>query len=158
MKNLRETTRKIIYALLTVVMVVSLAIAGAIVAIDLVDLWRAGSVSNDVRELYRPGASDGWLAALTGAASAEEAAPAAKNSPGEELLAPEELPDVQEDFLLLYEKNPDVIGWLTAGETIDLPVVQRDNEYYLSHNYFGEWDSNGTVFGKIEIEQKGAKM
>ena len=51
MKNLRETTRKIIYALLTVVMVVSLAIAGAIVAIDLVDLWRAGSVSNDVREL-----------------------------------------------------------------------------------------------------------
>lgn len=66
MKNLRETTRKIIYALLTVVMVVSLAIAGAIVAIDLVDLWRAGSVSNDVRELYRPGASDGWLAALTG--------------------------------------------------------------------------------------------
>ena len=114
MKNLRETTRKIIYALLTVVMVVSLAIAGAIVAIDLVDLWRAGSVSNDVRELYRPGASDGWLAALTGAASAEEAAPAAKNSPGEELL--------------------------------DLPVVQRDNEYYLSHNYFGEWDSNGTVF------------
>ena len=91
MKNLRETTRKIIYALLTVVMVVSLAIAGAIVAIDLVDLWRAGSVSNDVRELYRPGASDGWLAALIGAASAEEAAPAAKNSPGEELLAPEEL-------------------------------------------------------------------
>ena len=68
MKNLRETTRKIIYALLTVVMVVSLAIAGAIVAIDLVDLWRAGSVSNDVRELYRPGASDGWLAALIGAA------------------------------------------------------------------------------------------
>ena len=133
MKNLRETTRKIIYALLTVVMVVSLAIAGAIVAIDLVDLWRAGSVSNDVRELYRPGASDGWLAALIGAASAEKAAPAAKNSPGEELLAPEELPDVQEDFLLLYE-------------TIDLPVVQRDNEYYLSHNYFGEWDSNGTVF------------
>lgn len=61
MKNLRETTRKIIYALLTVVMVVSLAIAGAIVVIDLVDLWRAGSVSNDVRELYRPGASDGWL-------------------------------------------------------------------------------------------------
>lgn len=105
MKNLRETTRKIIYALLTVVMVVSLAIAGAIVAIDLVDLWRAGSVSNDVRELYRPGASDGWLAALIGAASAEEAAPAAKNSPGEELLAPEELPDVQEDFLLLYEKT-----------------------------------------------------
>lgn len=146
MKNLRETTRKIIYALLTVVMVVSLAIAGAIVAIDLVDLWRAGSVSNDVRELYRPGASDGWLAALIGAASAEEAAPAAKNSPGEELLAPEELPDVQEDFLLLYERNPDVIGWLTAGETIDLPVVQRDNEFYLSHNYFGEWDSNGTVF------------
>ena len=53
---------------------------------------------------------------------------------------------MQEDFARLYEENPDVIGWLTAGETIDLPVVQRDNEYYLSHNYFGEWDSNGTVY------------
>ena len=89
-------------------------------------------------------------AALIGAASAEEAAPAAKNSPGEELLAPEELPDVQEDFLLLYEKNPDVIGWLTAGETIDLPVVQRDNEFYLSHNYFGEWTATAPCFSMKE--------
>lgn len=146
MKNLNETTRKIIYALLTVVMVISLVIAGAIVAIDLVDLWRAGNVSNEVQQLYRPGASGGWLAALIGAASAEEEIPLAEDGAREETLAPVELPDVQEDFLLLYEKNPDVIGWLTAGETIDLPVVQRDNEYYLSHNYFGEWDSNGTVF------------
>ena len=71
MKNLNETTRKIIYALLTVVMVISLVIAGAIVAIDLVDLWRAGNVSNEVQQLYRPGASSGWLTALIGAASAE---------------------------------------------------------------------------------------
>lgn len=146
MSKLNETTRKTLYVLLTVVMVVSLGIAGAIVAIDLVDLWRAGSVSSEVQQLYRPGASGGWLSALIGAASAEEAVPAAENDIRDERFAPVEPPDIQEDFLLLYEKNPDVIGWLTAGETIDLPVVQRDNEYYLSHNYFGEWDSNGTVF------------
>lgn len=143
MGNLNETTRKTLYVLLTVVMIVSLVIAGAIVAVDLVDLWRADSVSNEVRQLYRPGASGGWLSALIGSASAEEEVP---DGLQEEPLAPVELPDVQEDFLLLYEENPDVIGWLTAGETIDLPVVQRDNEYYLNHNYFGEWDSNGTVF------------
>lgn len=44
------------------------------------------------------------------------------------------------------KKTPTSSAGSPAGETIDLPVVQRDNEYYLSHNYFGEWDSNGTVF------------
>lgn len=146
MNNLNETTRKLIYVLLTIVMVISLIIAGTIVAIDLVDLWRASSVSNEVQQLYRPGASSGWLATLIGTASAEQEIAAPEDSIGEEALAPVELPDVQEDFLQLFERNPDVIGWLTAGETIDLPVVQRDNEYYLSHNYFGELDSNGTVF------------
>ena len=146
MSNRNETTRKILYVLLTVVMVVALAVAGVIVGIDLVDMWRAGSVNDEVKQLYRPGASSFWLRAWIGTASAEEETPAAEDAGQDAMLAPVELPNVQEDLARLYEENPDVVGWLTAGETIDLPVVQRDNEYYLSHNYFGEWDSNGTVF------------
>ena len=62
-------------------------------------------------------------------------------------------PPIQNDFQALYEVNPDVIGWLTAGEVIDYPVVQRDNEAYLSINFYGKKDANGALFlheaGKI---------
>lgn len=53
---------------------------------------------------------------------------------------------VQEDFLKLYEANKDIVGWLKAGDRIDDPVVQRDNDYYLTHNFYGKSDSNGTLF------------
>ncbi len=44
--------------------------------------------------------------------------------------------------------NPDVIGWLKVNETnIDYPVVQAsDNDYYLKHNLYNEYDKNGWVF------------
>ena len=54
MSNRNETTRKILYVLLTVVMVASLTVAALIVGVDLVDTWRAGSVSDEVRQLYGP--------------------------------------------------------------------------------------------------------
>lgn len=75
MSNRNETTRKILYVLLTVVMVAALAVAGVIVGIDLVDMWRAGSVNDEVKQLYRPGASSFWLRAWIGTASAEEEPP-----------------------------------------------------------------------------------
>lgn len=58
----------------------------------------------------------------------------------------EETPEIQQDFLKLYEANADVVGWLRAGENIDDPVVQRDNEYYLEHSFYGKSDSNGALF------------
>lgn len=144
MRNRNETLRKGIWVLLTLVIIVSLAVAAAIVAVDVVDMWRADAVEEEVRQLYQPTASSGWLSALLGSARAEESPPLEEGQA--EASAPAVLPAVQEDFLPLYQANPDVIGWLTAGESIDLPVVQRDNEYYLDHNFFGEKDSNGTVF------------
>lgn len=138
-------TQKTLYALLTVIMTAALIVAGVLIAMELVDMWRARTVREEVQELYYPEKSswiDSWW---LGAASAEEARTEG-NENLEDALLPTELPPVQEDFAKLYERNPDVIGWLTAGEDLDLPVVQRDNEYYLSHNFFGEPDSNGTLF------------
>lgn len=49
-------------------------------------------------------------------------------------------------FEALYAENPDVIGWLWVGENISLPVVQRDNEYYLEHDFNGNSRDAGTLF------------
>ena len=46
----------------------------------------------------------------------------------------------------LYEINPDIIGWVRAGELADEPVVFRDNEFYLDHDFRGEYSGIGTVF------------
>lgn len=58
------------------------------------------------------------------------------------------IPDILPDYQLLYEKNPQIVGWIKIGDTIiDYPVMQTtDNEFYLNHNFDGEEDRNGCIF------------
>ena len=56
------------------------------------------------------------------------------------------LPPVMDEFTTLKGMYPDIIGWLYSGSLIDLPVMQRDNDYYLSHNYKGEESNAGALF------------
>ena len=58
----------------------------------------------------------------------------------------QEAPSVAADLADAYAQNDDLVGWLKAGEEIDLPVVQSDNTYYLDHGFTGEEDRNGTLF------------
>lgn len=57
-------------------------------------------------------------------------------------------PPPQESFAELLRYNPDTVGYLSIGEIVDLPVVQRenDNEYYLTHAYSGEETREGALF------------
>ena len=57
-------------------------------------------------------------------------------------------PPPQESFAELLRYNPDTVGYLSIGEIVDLPVVQRenDNEYYLTHAYSGEEAREGALF------------
>lgn len=54
--------------------------------------------------------------------------------------------EVEEDFAELFEVNNDLVGWLTVGDVVDLPVTQYDNTYYLDHDFYGKEDQAGTVF------------
>lgn len=47
----------------------------------------------------------------------------------------------------LLERNPDTVGWLyIPGGVVDLPVVYRDNTYYLDHDFYGKKSRSGTLF------------
>ena len=50
------------------------------------------------------------------------------------------------DFEGLRALNGDAVGWLRAGDCIDLPVVQGDNDFYLSHGFDRRSDINGALF------------
>ena len=53
-----------------------------------------------------------------------------------------------EKFAAAYEVNPEIVGWLTIPNTnINLPVMQHeDNDFYLDHNFEGEYDTIGVPF------------
>lgn len=59
-----------------------------------------------------------------------------------------EVPDILPEYQMLYEKNPDLVGWIKIDNTvIDYPVMQTtDNEYYLNHDFDKENDKNGSIF------------
>lgn len=58
------------------------------------------------------------------------------------------------DFDGLLKLNPDAAGWISIdGLGISYPVVRgKDNEYYLSHTFYGEENKCGSIF--MEAENK----
>lgn len=59
----------------------------------------------------------------------------------------EDTAPISEDFQELRSMNPDIMGWITAGDNINYPVVRGEDEsFYLNHNFFGEKDLNGSIF------------
>ena len=64
------------------------------------------------------------------------------------------------DFKSLQAQNPDVVAWLYCeGTPIDYPVVQgKDNDFYLSHDYTGDYNINGSIFvdsaDKLAVDSK----
>lgn len=54
--------------------------------------------------------------------------------------------DVPDKAAELYRQNNDLAGWLYIRGVVSLPVVYRDNTYYLNHSFSGEKNSGGTLF------------
>ncbi|MCH5282009.1 MAG: class B sortase [Lachnospiraceae bacterium] len=59
-----------------------------------------------------------------------------------------EEPIMLEQYVKLYDENPDLAGWITIeGTKIDYPVMQsEDDEYYLHRNFYGTRDGYGCLF------------
>ena len=58
------------------------------------------------------------------------------------------------DFDYLSDCNPDTVAWLWIPDTnIDYPVVQsKDNETYMSRDFYGEEKKSGTIFLDFQSE------
>lgn len=55
--------------------------------------------------------------------------------------------EILPEYKELHKKYPDLIGWVKIeGTSIDLPVMQTVDDFYLHHNMDGEEDINGTLF------------
>lgn len=59
-----------------------------------------------------------------------------------------------DQYMELYQINPDLRGWLTIdGTEIDYPVMQsEDNDYYLEHSFYGKKNKYGCLFVKDFVD------
>ena len=46
----------------------------------------------------------------------------------------------------LREKNNDLVAWIQIPDVLDLPIVYRDNDYYLTHDFNKKKNTSGTLF------------
>lgn len=47
----------------------------------------------------------------------------------------------------MLAENPDTVAWINIpGGVVNLPVVYRDNTYYLDHDFYGRESISGTLF------------
>ena len=82
----------------------------------------------------------------------EETAPAVQNTiqPKIEAVRTTKYHQVGGDALpemeALYQDNRDLIGWLRMEGILDLPVVYKDNSYYLTRDFYKNKSASGTLF------------
>lgn len=63
-------------------------------------------------------------------------------------LEPWRTPEILPAYRRLRERNSDLVGWLTIERLyrVDIPIVQRDQTYYLRRDFDGKPNMNGTAF------------
>lgn len=63
-------------------------------------------------------------------------------------VRPNQKPEILMTYQALWERNNDLVGWLNvrALPQVDIPVVQRDQTYYLRRDFDGRENINGTAF------------
>jgi sortase B len=61
------------------------------------------------------------------------------------------------DYLALFEKNNDMVGYIRIGDTkVDYSVLQTDNnEFYLDHDFDGNPSRGGWIFADFRNKFKG---
>ena len=78
-----------------------------------------------------------------------------------EMLPPGKVEDIHDEngilleYAPLYERNPDVAGWLTIeGTKINYPVMHTPGrtDYYLQRNFNGEYSGWGCIYAREECD------
>ena len=57
-------------------------------------------------------------------------------------------------FKALQKESKYIVGWLTLGSLLDEPVVQKDNEYFLTRDAKGKENVNGALFLDASVSLK----
>lgn len=118
------------------------------------DYVSARNAAGDLRGVYYAPAEE--TAPPAAAAPTETPAAVAEVPPPAATPLPDHLPvvrypdnpraQVNERFARLRSEYGDIVAWLTIEGLLDEAVVQRDNIYYMTHDFRGRNNVNGALF------------
>jgi len=136
--NKSFSSKKIIIIIASVVLVCSLAY----LAYYIIQEQKSAKLEDDLARRHSETVviTEATTASETEAPQTEEAVETTTSAP-----EPLEVLDSMQGFI---SENADTAGWITVGGTsIDNIVVQTDNnDYYLDHDFYGNYSQPGTVF------------
>ena len=146
-KQNNNNSRKKLSRLITIVAVLLITTALALLGWRLWQLNIQKTSEKNVRDLYEPDATPTPVPETT-------ATPYLR--PGEPTPAPTATPEpyVIPKFHKLVEANPDTVGWLTIPNTdIDHVVMQGDDNYfYLDHTFYEDRSTAGSMTLDFRID------
>lgn len=60
---------------------------------------------------------------------------------------PQEVKGMLSQYKELFALNQDIVGWINIADgKLSTPVMQKDNEYYLTHDFYKNYSKHGAVF------------
>ena len=125
---------------------VLLLLIGGVQLIRYYGSYREEAALNDRLQQIRTDIAEGKAQAGTeadAAADSQGAGQAANQDPEAALTPLEQSAALQQ---AMADINPDYIGWLELPDTtISYPVVWRDNDYYINHDFEGKANSHGAI-------------
>lgn len=120
--------------------VVSFALFGIAELRDIITTRQMQDLANQVEDTTNDAEDE--LASDKGSNDAD-----AENADSSEADTVTEPLSVLPEYADLLAQNGEMVGWITIDDTqINYPVVQKDNEYYLSHAFDQSSNSNGCIF------------
>lgn len=147
MKNKKKRREDIILQAAGYICLIVFVISGTLLLNYWYESWQQVKLSSQLTELKHGN---------TGSALYVKAEPVEASTAEEDIYSIREEKPVQqvtdaiqeqEPVQSLQDTNPDYVMWLQITDTvIDYPVVQRDNSYYLKHDFYGNKNKHGTIF------------
>lgn len=166
-KNRLELIRDILFVIGGICLIVGAVILGKGVVDDL----RTKHQQEELHALMSQAASERTLSKPVASEGTPKEQPADPEKPQDAEKPEEEMVPVEEyietptsmlpEYAMLYDLNPDIIGWLSIeGTRIDYPVMQTERDlklmeeqkdpYYLRRDFYERYNSNGCLFADIQ--------
>jgi len=143
----RQRRRKRIFAAIAIICMLAVVVLGMNLLSMYLEEREEARVQQEIRDLFNSAA----LATVQPTEQLQDPMPTSESEmTPEPVLQEKEEPFVSDKFVGLSAQNPDMIGWLKVGSEISTPLVQRDNEFYMDHDFYGNQSNSGTVFADEE--------
>ena len=140
--------RKFLYWLLVAILSATMVISGTVLVHYMIDTLQQKKEYHNLAAQVDQHRQEALAQTVPAAPSPMLPQESLEDTPEQLPEAPTE-PTILPEYAALYEKNSDLVGWMTIdGTPIHYPVMQSPDrvDFYLDHNFEGQKNSHGCLY------------